>query len=265
MNTARPSHLAISGVVTALNPLVGAGLFITGLVNFTGEPYTHHGELRHFMAVDIGRREQSSILWTPGCSTINEHGCARVLQEIDGLPVRGSFLRQLLDNANHKMVLSYIPNSWASLRRWQASLEQNRSRVTDDELNLVNASLNNVTRQLRDFRLRIAATSGANERKQEPVIEAFQKEIDRLQMTSRRLGTLHEERVSEGQVYGLFAGQPALLEDALPRWRAHPENSAKEQLAMIPSAVEDNEQAIAAITGSHSVGAPFHLDIDSIV
>ncbi len=265
MNTVRPSHLAISGAVTALNPLVGIGLIITGLVNFTGEPYTHHGELRHFMEVDLGRGEKSSILWKPGCNTINEHGCTRVLQEIDGLPVRGSFLRQLQDNANHKMVASYIPNSWASLRRWQASQEQHRPLVTDYELKLVDASLDNVIRQLRDFNRRLGATSGANLRKQEPVINAFNEEIEKLKMTSNRLGTLHKERVSEGQVYGLFAGQPALLEDGLPRWRAHPENCAREQLAMIPSAAENNDQAIAAITGGHTVGAPFHLDIDSMV
>ena len=66
-------------------------------------------------------------------------------------------------------------------------------------------------------------------------------------------------------VYGSHADQPAWVQESLLRWRAHPKNIAHDPLAMIPSPPEDNDAAIAAITGGHAVGKPFHLDIDSIV
>jgi hypothetical protein len=55
------------------------------------------------------------------------------------------------------------------------------------------------------------------------------------------------------------------VQENLLRWNAHPENLAQEQLAMIPPAAEDHDAAIAAMTGGHAVGAPYQLDIDSIV
>ena len=66
-------------------------------------------------------------------------------------------------------------------------------------------------------------------------------------------------------VYGSHADQPEWVQEILLRWRAHPKNTAHDPLAMIPSPPEDNGAAIAAITGGHAVGKPFHLDIDSIV
>lgn len=73
------------------------------------------------------------------------------------------------------------------------------------------------------------------------------------------------QRVTEVDVYGSYADQPEWVEESLLRWNAHPENLVQEQLAMIPPAAEDHDAAIAAMTGGHAVGAPFRLDIDSIV
>ncbi|HDS1738019.1 lipase family protein [Pseudomonas sp. BP8] len=265
MNTSEPKHLAARGAVTLLSAPAGLALLITGVVNFAGEPYAHHGSLRHFMPVNFGAGEKSSILWAPGCSTILDHGCARVLRETDGLPVRGSILRQLLDNADHKMVASYIPNCWASLRRWQESRAFNRSLVTEREFAWVDNALKSITHQLRDLTRSLRARPDMYVQSQQATTLRLHNEIEQLHMTRARLGLLRGKRVTEGDIYGVFAGQPELLEESLPRWNAHVENLAPEQLAMIPPAADDDERAIAAITGGHVVGAPFHLDIDSII
>src|SRR3546814_20856435 len=88
-------------------------------------PYTtlfrsHHGILRHFLPVELGRGEKSSILWTPSCDTITQHAaCEMALHHKHGLPDRPSFLAQLFDVGNHFMVPRYIPACWSTLRRWQ--------------------------------------------------------------------------------------------------------------------------------------------------
>lgn len=75
---------------------------------------------------------------------------------------------------------------------------------------------------------------------------------------------LRDERITETNVYGLFAGLPERTKDNLPRWKAPVENSAQEQLAIIPPAADDDDRVVAAFTGWDTVGAPYLLDIDSI-
>ncbi|WP_347902770.1 lipase family protein [Pseudomonas purpurea] len=264
MNTSTKREYLAQGVATVLSPPVGVSWLVLGMINMTGEPYTHHGTLRHFMPVNFGAGHKSSILWKPGCSSINDHGCAKALKATDGLPDRGSFLRQIVDNADHKMVVSYIPNCWASLRRWQEAQKFNRPLVTDREFDSVDGALTSIQKQLRTLAGSLAARPDAYVIAQAAAITALRKEVDNINDTRVRLSTLHVQAVTEIDVYGLFAGMPELAEDNLPRWKAHVENIAQEQLAMIPPAADDNDRAIAAITGGHTVGAPFHLDIDSI-
>lgn len=265
MNTSTKWEYIGQGVATVLNPPIGVSWLALGMINILGEPYTHHGTLRHFMPVYFNAGIRSSILWKPGCSTLNDHGCAQALKATDGLPARGSFLRQLFDNANHKMVDSYIPGCWASLRRWQEALELKRSLVTDSEFEQVDGALKNVQRQLLMLERRLAGSSDRYVNSQAATIAALQKEISNIGTTRKRLATLRGKSVTEADVYGLFAGLPELVEDHLPRWKAHEQNRTQEQLAMIPPAADDDDQAIAAITGGHIVGAPYHLDIDSII
>ncbi|WP_223542873.1 lipase family protein [Pseudomonas sp. GL-B-12] len=264
MNTSHPKLLAASGVVILLSAPIGLALLITGIVNFKGEPYAHHGEMRHFMPVNFGAGQKSSILWTPASSVIVDHGLARVLREIEGLPVRGSFLRQLVDSSDHSMVASYIPNCWASLRRWQESRQLNRSLVTDREFKWIDDALNSITLQLRDFERGLTPSHRAVVNQQEAEARRLRNEIEQLQMTRGRLVRLREERITEADIYGRFAGRPELLAESLPRWKSHPENTAPEQLAMIPPPADDDDRAIAAITGGYTAGAPIHLDLDSI-
>ncbi len=263
MNTAKPQLLAASGVVTLLSAPVGLALLITGIINFKGEPYAHHGKLRHFMPVNFGAGQKSSILWSPASSVIVDHGLARVLREIEGLPVRGSFLRQLVDSSDHSMVASYIPNCWASLRRWQESRQFNRSLVTDREFEWVDDALNGITKQLRDFERELMPRPDAFVRNQEAANRRLRDEIEQLQMTRDRLARLRVERINEADVYGRFAGQPELLTENLLRWKAHPENAAKEQLAMAPSPVFRDDEVIAAILEGREPGTAPAFDLDS--
>lgn len=174
-------------------------------------------------------------------------------------------LQQVIDNADHKMVVSYIPNCWASLRRWQHAQQTNRSLVTDDEFAQVDGALMNLKRQLRNLESQLILRPGSYKDSKAADRAALQQEYENIETTRMRLGKLRDARISEADVYGLFAGLPELIENGLPRWNAHPENKTQEQLAMAPVQAEDNERAIAAITGAHIVGAPYHLDIDSVV
>jgi Lipase (class 3) len=267
MNTpSKPMYVA-HGTVLVLNPAAGLAFLIAGMVNFRGEFYAHHGKLRHFMPVEFDEGHKSSILWEPGCSTINDHGCAEALRQIDGLPKRGSFLRQVMEAADHSMVGSYIPACWASLRRWQQAQELKRSLVTAREFEWVNSALNNIKQQLRDLERLIERnpTAHANHQRDIHKTKILEEEKEKIGETQARLVALRSQPVTEADVYGSYADQPEWVQEDLLRWNAHPENTANEQLAMIPPVAEDHDLAIAAITGGHAVGAPFHLDIDSIV
>jgi len=255
------------GVVLSLHPVGGLAFFIGGIINFTGNPYGHHGQLRHFMPVEFGEGHRSSILWEPRCSTINDHGYAQALQQTDGLPKRGNFLRQVIDRGNHSMVDSYIPGCWASLRRWQEALELRRSQVTFYEYQRVSDVLTNVSGQLSALSAKIQTQPRihANPQRDAQALRDLEKEVRLIGETKARLETLHNQTITEAQVYGSHASQPERVQESLVRWKAHPENIAREQLAMMPSRPVDIDTAIAAITGGYVVGAPIDLDIDSII
>lgn len=269
MNTfAKPKEMYAANVgLVALHPVGGFAFLILGMINLLGDDYGHHGDLRHFMPVTFGEGHKSSILWKPGCSTIIDHGCAKALHATNGLPERESFLRQLFSAGHHSMVGSYIPGCWASLRRWQEALQLKRSLVTNREYEWISSALENIQQQLRAVKRDLQNNHRSYVREQESVHKTLMlnHEIDKISMTKARLTALRSQRVTETDVYGSYADQPEWVEEGLLRWNAHPENLVQEQLAMIPPAAEDHDAAIAAMTGGHAVGAPFHLDIDSIV
>lgn len=257
MNTSKPTYIT-GAVLTFINVPLGLAFFVAGLYNFKGASYAHHGTLRHFMPVNFEDGHQSSILWTPGCSTITDQGCARALQATDGLPARGTFLRQVLDFSDHKMVVSYIPHCWATLRRWQESQELNRWLVTPREFDFIDAALISINKQL------LAKRNESSMRGQERDIEALEAESRKVEDTRTRLSELRYSKASMDDVYGLAATYESLPAN-LVRWREHTVNMAAEQLAMAPPAATDNDQMVAAITGSHVLGAPFNLDIDALI
>ncbi|CAI8923323.1 Lipase (Class 3) [Pseudomonas sp. IT-P258] len=267
MNTDKPPILAGKAAVMLINPALGAAAVATGLINFAGQPYEHHGTLHHFMPVKFEDGHQSSVLWTPMCNSITDQGCAKALSETDGLPVRGNFFRQILSSANHMMVASYIPNCWATLRRWQESQELKRPLVTDREFNGINAALERMTMQLRQLESRssMGAHGDAHYHRNDHERALIIEELAQMKMTRERLITLRESSVAESEVYGLLASKSEFQVETLPRWKTHPENIKQEQWAMIPPPADTHDRAIAAITGGHVVGAPISLDVDTFI
>jgi hypothetical protein len=263
MNT-KASVFASGVALTFANVPAGLSVFVAGITNLTGEPYGHHGKLFHFMPVEFSRKERSSILWEPGCDTITQHAaCEVMLQQKNGLPERPMLLSQILNAKNHSMTGSYIPCCWATLRRWQESQASRRTLVTDREFALIDGALIQVTQQVRGKARELDRQTPKYRETHQHVTGALMLEIDKIAMTRMRLDTLRYRLVTEKDIYGSVADQPETLAENLLRWTAHPENNEAEQLARIPQS--DSEHELLSAIHGHPIGAPYTLDIDSII
>lgn len=249
--------------LTFVNVPLGLSVFFAGITNWTGEPYDHHGSLRHFMPVEFERGIKSAILWEPGCDTITQHAaCSLAIQQKNGLPHRPPLLAQIFQAGNHLMAGGYVPACWAVLLRWQQAHEKKRSRVTDLEFDRVANSLARITTQLREIERSLTARSEAYVRTQEDNIRALGLEKNRIAITVDRLKRVREERVTAHALYGSLLEQPEQLKANVARWLAHPENKVKDPFAMAP---EDPEgDALMSSIYGRTIGAPYTLDIDSI-
>ncbi len=250
MNTT--AKLWIPGAVTLFSaPAPGGLLFAAGLVRLGGNAYQHHGEQQHFMPIVLADGTRSSVLWKPGCESIQEAGCSRALQLHGDMPDRDNLLKQLFQANQHFMTASYIPAAWATLRRWQQSQESGGPLVTPREFELLDQALEDMRQQLRNKRRELARLRPANDRGYEHN-EALNSEIDRLHTSRERLATLRWRRLEARDVYGSHA-HGAHLQPSLKRWFSHRENRELPQVASIPPAM-NNEWGRAQT-----------LDIDSIV
>ncbi|SEN41988.1 Lipase (class 3) [Pseudomonas sp. ok272] len=249
--------------LTFTNVPLGVSVFVAGLSNVTGEPYTHHGTLRHFMTVEFDAREHSAILWEPGCTTIDQHAaCSIALKQHKGLPQRPSLLKQVFSGGDHSMSSSYMPASWATLRRWQQAEQHRNSVLTKREFQWVDNALVKITAQLK------AAERNLDNRP-EPYVRAFEKdyaairrELDNIRTTHARLETLRFASIYRHDLYGSLSVQPERLAESLARWQAHPRNQAKEQLAMAP-ALDADDALMASLYGTDP-REPYIFDIDSL-
>jgi pimeloyl-ACP methyl ester carboxylesterase len=250
MNTT--AKLWIPGAITLFSaPAPGGLLFAAGLVRLGGNPYQHHGEQHHFMPIMLPDGTQSSVLWKPGCESIQEAGCNRALQLHGDMPERDNLLKQLFQANQHFMTASYIPAAWATLRRWQQTQESNGPLVTPREFELLDLALETMRQQLRNKRRELARLRPANDRGYEHH-DALNSEIDRLHTSRERLATLRWRRLEARDVYGSQA-HSAHLQPSLKRWFSHRENRELSQVARIPPALH------------HEWGRAQTLDIDSIV
>lgn len=250
--------------LTFANVPVGLSVFVAGITNLTGEPYEHHGILRHFLPVEFDRKERSSILWMPHCDTITQHAaCEVALEHKHGLPDRPALLAQLIQTGDHFMVPSYIPACWATLRRWQEAQITGSTLATKREYEWIDHALTRITQQLRDEERYLAGRGAPNGRSGSAINIALIREVDKMHNTRARLATLRTASVSEKDVYGSLSEQPEHLAHNLARWQAHPENRVVEQLAMAPTLDDDSE----LIRGAHeyAIGKPYTLDLDSII
>ena len=132
------------------------------------------------------------------------------------------------------MVSSYVPNCWATLRRWQEAQEGVRPRVTNREVEWVRLMLSRVEEQLKQ---RVGHLKEANDpfpRITRATVQAMTRELSKIQMTAKRLSSLTYSVVSAQDVYGTHAAQPERLAEALKRWLGHADNTRTVQLAMAP-------------------------------
>ncbi|MGY1952645.1 lipase family protein [Pseudomonas pergaminensis] len=250
MNTT--AKLWVPGAVTLFSaPAPGGLLFAAGLVRFGGNPYQHHGEQQHFMPIVLADCTHSSVLWKPGCESIQEAGCNRALQLHGDMPNRDNLLRQLFQANQHFMTASYIPAAWATLRRWQQTLESSGPLITPREFELVDGALETMRQQLRNKRRELSRLRPANDRGYEHN-EALNAEIDRLHTSRERLASLRWRRLEARDVYGSHAHN-ANLQSSLKRWFSHRENREPAQVASIPPDLP------------HEWGRAQTLDIDAIV
>ncbi|EIK67136.1 lipase, class 3 [Pseudomonas synxantha BG33R] len=250
MNTT--AKLWIPGAITLFSaPAPGGLLFAAGLVRMGGNPYQHHGEQHHFMPITLPDGTHSSVLWKPGCESIEEAGCNRALQLQGDMPDRDNLLRQLFQSGQHFMTTSYIPAAWATLRRWQQTLDSQGPLVTPREFELLDQALEDMRAQLRAKRREFAHRRPANDRSHE-TSDALNAEIDRLHTSRERLASLRWRRLQARDVYGSHAGA-AHLQASLKRWFSHRENREPAQFASIPPPSHDD------------LARAQTLDIDSIV
>ncbi|AZF20678.1 lipase family protein [Pseudomonas sp. R3-52-08] len=250
MNTT--AKLWVPGAVTLFSaPTAGGLLFAAGLVRVGGSAYQHHGEQQHFMPIRLADGTHASVLWKPGCESIQEAGCNRALQLHGDMPDRDNLLRQLFQANQHFMTASYIPAAWATLRRWQQTLESQEPLVTAREFELVDSALADMREQLRTKRRDLARSRPANDRSHEHN-DALNAEIDRLHTGRERLASLRWRRLDARDVYGSHA-HSSNLQLGLKRWFTHRENRALSQVASVPSPLHSDR------------GKAQILDIDAIV
>ena len=252
MNTT--AKLWVPGAVTLFAaPGAGGLLFAAGLVRVGGNPYQHHGEQQHFMPIKLPDGTHSSVLWTPGCESILEAGCNRMLQLHGDMPERANLLKQLFQASQHFMTASYIPAAWATLRRWQQTVECQGPLITAREFELIDLALDTMTQQLRDKNRELERRRPPNQRDYGHAHnQALNAEVDRLRSSRRRLESLRWRRLDVRDVYGSHAHSTG-LQPSVKRWLRHRENRKLAQIASIPAPLQDG------------AGRVQPLDIDSIV
>ncbi|WP_448652100.1 lipase family protein [Pseudomonas fluorescens] len=252
MNTT--AKLWVPGAVVLFSaPAPGGLLFAAGLVRVGGNPYQHHGEQQHFMPIKLPDGTHSSVLWKPGCESILEAGCNRALQLHGDMPDRPNLLKQLFQANQHFMTASYIPAAWATLRRWQQTVDSQGPLVTSREFELIDRALETMTQQLRDKNRELDRRRPTNQRSYgHEHNQALNAEIDRLKNSRQRLESLRWRRLDVRDVYGSQAHSTQLL-PSLKRWFSHRENREISQVASIPRPSHNDR------------GRAQPLDIDSLV
>lgn len=246
--------------------VLGILIFAVGLVRLGGAPYQHHGRLHHFMPVAFNGEEKSSILWEPGCASIEDAACTRALAKDGDLPFRGGFFTQARSFGDHSAPRSYVPFSWATLRRWQQTEEAGETVVTAREFELVETALQQMKKEVSEQYSRKMNTPNYanNDPEYLKVVDDLLEEREKLHTARDRLLALRNRDLSLVDVYGSAAQSPE-LQATLQRWMNQKENNAKVQIAMIPPPVFSDREMIMAIIEGREPGSPPRFDIDSYI
>jgi hypothetical protein len=169
------------------------------------------------------------------------------------MPERANLLKQLFQASQHFMTASYIPAAWATLRRWQQTVECQGPLITAREFELIDLALDTMTQQLRDKNRELERRRPPNQRDYGHAHnQALNAEVDRLRSSRRRLESLRWRRLDVRDVYGSHADSTG-LQPSVKRWLCHRENRKLAQIASIPAPLQDG------------AGRVQPLDIDSIV
>ena len=259
MNARRTIWLPGLASLFVINPVMAILIFVGGLVRVGGKPYEHHGTLHHFMPVRFGTEEKSSILWNPGCASIEEAACTRALAKDGDLPLRGGVIKQFMSFGDHSLSGAYIPFSWATLRRWQQTQQDSQTVVTNREYRLVGKALQTMREQVWKKGREATDTKGYanNEPDYIQTVNDYSGEYGKLGTALQRLKTQNNRYLTLKDVYGT-AAQSEQLQPTLDRWMAQRENQVQVQIAMIPQPTAYDMEVASA-------GKPYYLDIDSIV
>ncbi|MEB0199899.1 lipase family protein [Pseudomonas sp. 5S4] len=235
----------VPGVVVGASNPYGWLLFYAGTANLKGDEYRHHGKQQHFIPVKFNGREESSILWDPGCESIEGAAICKLANKLyangkNDMPDRAAFITQIVNHNDHYMVPSYVPFAWATFRRWQQTLEANQTIVTDREYRLIEKALEQQDREISREEARAPRAVNLRSREDGPsnLLSQLISERHRLNLTRARLSKLNATRLNPIDVYGSAVLSPT-FEAGLERWKAHKENTAEVQLAAIPSEPDD--------------------------
>lgn len=124
-----------SAVVALLNPIGTVGM-AASLVNMAGDNYQHHGEQRHFMPRIPGGGVETSILWQPGCASIERQACARYSAAIHlqgDMPERVSFTDTVKSFGDHSSHTGYSRAALVTLLSWNKSEQFLASNIFTDK------------------------------------------------------------------------------------------------------------------------------------
>lgn len=187
------------------------------------------------MPVHFKGREQSAVLWNPGCESIEEAACTRAVKKFGDLPDRAMFIQQLFQMSDHYMVPSYIPNAWATLRRWQQTQEAGRTVVTKTEYDQIYYQLQEMQERLKAKEAELNHSFQPDRRTVLQQINSLRAEMGRIDTSRQRLHTLSFQKLTPEDIYG-SATQGPEHDINIERWLAKKENNVEVQLAMIPQA-----------------------------
>jgi pimeloyl-ACP methyl ester carboxylesterase len=234
MNT-RKSIWVPGLILSFVTAPLGALIFAIGLSRTGGAAYGHHGKLHHFMPVHFKGREQSAVLWNPGCDSIEEAACTKAIKKFADLPDRDAFVLQLFQMGDHFMVPSYIPYAWATLRRWQQTQESGATVVTKTEYDQIYYQLQEMQDRLKSKEAELRGSFASDRQQYQQEANLLRAEIGRLDTSRQRIHAMSFQKLVPQDVYGSAIQAPE-HELNVERWMAKKENKVEVQLAMIPDA-----------------------------
>lgn len=129
------------------NPIAKHAMKVS-FYNMEGDPFQHHGEQWHFMPRKPGAAGEASVLWQPGCASIEQQTCAAYAAELrlDGdMPQRASLMDTIWAAAEHSSDSGYSRAALANLLRWRASVVERNGRLFSDK------EAEQLTEQARDI------------------------------------------------------------------------------------------------------------------